>query len=190
MLIDTYIYIHSNVCINYAFDGKLSHNAAEREQPLPHPDHRSAEYYIGQPPYWYSPNGIPRNHAIANPSAENENSDEEELRAHIAALPRVAPMPKRMPKARAPPSNYQAGGSSSSSTAPVIVIDAPQAVAPPTQTRPPPPPAHSSSHQRPNGSPIPPWRQPLQLRPPPQPPPRGLTVQELWRMNSHRIQMQ
>jgi hypothetical protein len=177
------------VCINYAFDGKLSNNAAQREQPLPHPDHHSAEYYIGQPPYWYSPNGFPRNH-IADRNEENENSsDGEALRAAIAALPRLAPMPKRMPKARAHPF-YQVGGSSSSSTAPVIVIDAPTAVAPPTQTRPAPPPAHSSSHQRPNGSPIPPWRQPVQLRPPPPPPSRELTVQELWRMNSHSIQMQ
>ena len=177
------------MCINYAFDGKLSNNAAQREQPLPHPDHHSAEYYIGQPPYWYSPNGFPRNH-IADRNEENENSsDGEALRAAIAALPRLAPMPKRMPKARAHPF-YQVGGSSSSSTAPVIVIDAPTAVAPPTQTRPAPPPAHSSSHQRPNGSPIPPWRQPVQLRPPPPPPSRELTVQELWRMNSHSIQME
>jgi hypothetical protein len=111
-----YIHINFNVCINYAFDGKLSHNAAQREQSAP--------------------------------------------------------------KARAPPSNcgvvnYQVGGSSSSSAAL-------RAAAPPTQTRPPPPPAHSSSHQRwdPNGSTIPPWRQPVQPRPPP---PWGPTVQELQR---------
>ena len=132
MLIDN-IHINFNVCINYAFDGKLSHNAAQREQSAP--------------------------------------------------------------KARAPPSNcavvnYQVGGSSSSSAAPVIVFDALRAAAPPTQTRPPPPPAHSSSHQRPNGSPIPPWRQPLQLQLPPPPPPRRFTDQELLRMTSHRIQMQ